>query len=95
MFIFAKLLGILSLVWFYTTAKKHGGPVINWSVTGLIGYWLTWWMVKFLVVDNLTKSIPPNSSLQMALALVPVVCGFAACFLIRNQLIASLKRAPD
>lgn len=93
MFIFSKLLGILSLIWFYNTAKKHGGPIFNWSVIGLIGYWLTWWLVKLLVVDNVTGSLARDSALQLVLALVPAVCGFAACYLIRNQLIASVERS--
>lgn len=93
MFIFSKLLGILSLVWFYNTAKQYGAPIFNWSVIGLIGYWLTWWLVKLAVIDSISTSIPRDSSMQIVLALVPAFCGFAACYVIRNQLIASLNRS--
>jgi hypothetical protein len=90
MFILAKLCGILMLVWFYLTAKTHGGPLINWSIIGLIGYWLTWWLSKLLIEGPLVGLIPKNSSVVF---LVPVLVSLAACFLIRKKLIASVPPA--
>lgn len=90
MFILAKLCGILMLVWFYLTAKSHGGPLINWSIIGLIGYWLTWWMSKLLIEGPLVNVVPKNSSMVF---LVPVVLSLVACFLIRKKLISSVPPA--
>ena len=38
MLFLAKLFGILTLIWFYLAAKNNNGPVINWSIIGLIGW---------------------------------------------------------
>ena len=90
MFILAKLCGILTLVWFYFTAKSHGGPLINWSVIGLIGYWLTWWLSKLLIEGPLVSVVPKNSSVVY---LVPIILSLADCFFIRKKLIASVPAA--
>lgn len=91
MLFLAKLFGILTLIWFYLTAKNHNAPVINWSVIGLIGYWLTWWLAKFLIVESLASVVPKHSVIEFLLTQSPVVCAVAACFLIRKRLIASLS----
>ena len=91
-FLLAKLCGILSLVWFYLTAKSHGGPLINWSVIGLIGYWLTWWISKMLIEGPLSGLVSKNSGLVY---LFPVVLALVACFFIRKKLIASIPPAQS
>ncbi len=90
MLFLAKLCGILSLVWFYMTAKKHGGPIFNWSIIGLIGYWLTWWLSKMLIVVPLANMVTKHSVTEFLLTQLPVLCALAACYLIRKKLIASL-----
>jgi hypothetical protein len=90
MLFLAKLFGILTLVWFYMSAKKAGGPWLNWSIIGLIGYWLTWWLAKFLVVVPLADVVPKHSVIEFLLTQSPVAIAVAACFFIRKHLLASL-----
>ncbi|OQW65559.1 MAG: hypothetical protein BVN35_22170 [Proteobacteria bacterium ST_bin11] len=93
MLFLAKLCGILTLVWFYLTAKNNGGPLINWSVIGLIGYWLTWWLSKMLIVVPLAGMVTKHSVTEFLLTQLPVFVALAACYLIRKKLIASLPAA--
>ncbi len=93
MLFLAKLFGILTLVWFYLTAKNHQAPVVNWSIIGLIGYWLTWWLAKFLIVTPLANVVPKHSVVEFLLTQSPVVCAVGVCFFIRQKLIASLSAA--
>lgn len=91
MYFLAKLFGILTLVWFYFSAKEHNAPLINWAVIGVIGYWLSWWLAKFLLLDSLAKIVTPHSMMEMVMTQLPVACGVAACYLIRKRLIASVS----
>jgi len=93
MLFLAKLFGIATLVWFYLTAKKNNAPVVNWSVIGLIGYWLTWWLAKFLLVVPLADAVPKHSIVEFLLTQMPVACAVAACYLIRKKLVASVSTA--
>lgn len=92
MFILAKLCGILTLVWFYLTAKNHGGPVINWSIIGLIGYWLTWWLAKLLLEGALAGAAAKFAGVVF---LLPIILSLTACFFIRKKLIASVPPAQS
>jgi hypothetical protein len=89
MLLLAKLCGILTLVWFYTTAKNHGGPVLNWSIIGLIGYWLTWWLAKMLIVVPLAEVVTKHSVAEFMLTQSPVAVSVLVCVLIRNKLLAN------
>lgn len=91
MLFLAKLCGILTLVWFYMTAKNHGGPWLNWSIIGLIGYWLTWWLAKMLIVTPLAGVVAQHSVTEFLLTQSPVLCSLAVCYLIRQRLINSLS----
>lgn len=88
----AKLFGILTLVWFYFAAKNHNAPIMNWSVIGLIGYWLTWWLAKMLLVESLAGMVLKHSVMEFLLTQLPVVCAIGACYLIRKKLIASVSK---
>lgn len=90
MLLLAKLCGILSLVWFYLTAKNNGGPVLNWSIIGLVGYWLTWWLSKMLIVVPLAEVVAKHSVSEFLLTQSPVVVALLVCFFIRKKLLASL-----
>ena len=92
MLFLAKLFCILTLIWFYMSAKNHGGPWFNWSIIGLIGYWLTWWLSKFLIVVPLSSVVPQHSVVEFLLTQSPVA--IAVCFFIRKKLIASLEANP-
>lgn len=89
MLFLAKLCGVLSLVWFYTTAKNQGAPLINWSIIGLIGYWLTWWLSKMLIVVPLADVVAKHSVSEFVLTQSPVLVAVIVCFFIRKKLIAS------
>lgn len=91
MLFLAKLFGILTLVWFYLTAKNNGGPLLNWSIIGLIGYWLTWWLSKMVIVVPLAEMVAKHSVTEFLLTQLPVACALAACFFIRKKLIASVS----
>ncbi len=77
------------MVWFYTTAKNHGGPVLNWSIIGLIGYWLTWWLAKMLIVVPLAEVVTKHSVAEFMLTQSPVAVSVLVCVLIRNKLLAN------
>lgn len=91
MYFLAKLFGILTLVWFYMAAKDHKAPLINWSIIGLVGYWLSWWLAKFLILEPLSKFVTKHSVMEMVLTQLPVAVAVAACVLIRKKLIASVS----
>lgn len=90
MLLLAKLCGILTLVWFYLTAKKHGGPLLNWSIIGIIGYWLTWWLSKMLIVVPLAEVVTKHSVTEFLLTQTPVVVSVLVCVLIRKKLMSNL-----
>ncbi|MEY4719559.1 MAG: hypothetical protein RL563_2177 [Pseudomonadota bacterium] len=95
MYFLAKLFGILILVWFYLAAKNHKAPLINWSIIGLVGYWLSWWLGKFLVLEPLSKLVAKHSIMEMILTQLPVAIAVAACILIRKKLIASVSTSSS
>jgi hypothetical protein len=95
MLFLAKLCGILTLVWFYLAAKEHKGPLINWPIIGLVGYWLSWWLAKFLILVPLADKVPKHSVIEMILTQVPVVCALAVCYLIRKKLISSVTPSAE
>ncbi len=85
----ARFAAIPVLVWFYMTAKEKGEPPINWAITGLIGYWITWWMVKLTVVSALSGMVAKNPTGTFLLVQVPALCAIGASFLIRKKLLAN------
>jgi len=93
MLFLAKLCGILTLVWFYLAAKEHKGPLVNWSVIGLIGYWLTWWLAKMLFVVPLADIVPKHSVVEFLLTQTPVAFALGVCYFIRKKLIAGISTA--
>jgi hypothetical protein len=86
----AKFAGIAVLVWFYLTAKEKGASPINWAITGLIGYWITWWAVKLTVVSALSGMFAKNPTGTFLLLQVPALCAIGAAFLIRKKLLADI-----
>lgn len=84
----ARFAAIAVLVWFYMTAKEKGESPINWAIIGLIGYWITWWMVKLTVVSALSGMVAKNPTGTFLLVQIPALCAIAAAFLIRKKLLA-------
>ncbi|HEY8220156.1 MAG TPA: hypothetical protein VIF86_08640 [Methylobacter sp.] len=86
----AKFAGIAVLVWFYLSAKEKGASPINWAITGLIGYWITWWAVKLTVVSALLGVVAKNPTGTFLLLQIPALCAIGAAFLIRKKLLADV-----
>jgi Kef-type K+ transport system membrane component KefB len=87
----AKICGILALVWFFITAKNNGGPQLNWSVIGVIGYWLSWFLSKELIFAPLLKMMNRHTQTEeMLLMFAPVAVALLACFFIRRHLLLGL-----
>ncbi len=84
--LFAQIAGIVMVVWFYQTAKKLGENPMNWAITGLVGYWLTWWIVKLSIKSLQLDALAGNSViLKFAIILTPAVLAILATLFIRKK----------
>lgn len=88
MLLLAKFAGIAVLVWFYLTAREHGEPPVKWAIIGLIGYWISWWIVKLSVVDLLAGLVAKSAIGIFLLTQIPAIAGVGAVFFIRKKLLA-------
>ncbi|MCF7964437.1 hypothetical protein V3O24_07190 [Methylobacter sp. Wu8] len=84
----ARFAGIAVLVWFYLSAKEKGESPLNWAIIGLIGYWITWWVIKLTVVSALSGMVAKNPMGTFLLYQIPALCAIGAAFLIRKKLLA-------
>jgi hypothetical protein len=84
----ARFAAVAVLVWFYMTAKEKGQPPINWAITGLIGYWISWWVVKLTVVSALSGMVAKNPTGTFLLVQIPALCAIGAAYFIRKKLLA-------
>ncbi len=85
----AKLAGLAILVWFYVTEKEKQQPPLQWAVIGLIGYWLTWWLVKLSVLHPIGDMLAKSPTSLFLVTQIPALAGLCACFFIRKILIAN------
>lgn len=89
----AKIAAILMIVWFFQTAKQHGGKPVQWVLIGLIGYWVVWWIVTLAVANPLLNSMPKGSVMMLLLIRhVPAFAAVAAAMLVRKKLLADLQK---
>ena len=95
MLILAKLVGILTLVWFYLTAQKQGESGIKWAIIGLIGYWVAWWLGNALILSSLSGMFTKSPVMVFLITQIPVVCGVGAAILVRNKLIKDTEQTSD
>lgn len=95
MMILAKLAGILSMVWFYFTGKKMGEPPVKWAIIGLIGYWLSWWLSRELILSNLIGVFTKNTTLIYLVTQIPMICGVIAIIFVRKKLISNAEKARE
>jgi hypothetical protein len=86
----AKFAGIAVLIWFYLSAKEKGASPINWAITGVIGYWITWWAVKLTVVNAFSGVVAKSATGTFLLLQIPALCAIGAAFLIRKKLVADV-----
>ncbi len=85
----ARFAAIAVIVWFYMTAKEKGESPINWAVIGLIGYWLTWWVVKLTAVSALMGMVAKNPTGAFLIYQIPALCAIGAAFIIRKKLLSN------
>jgi hypothetical protein len=85
----AKFAGVGILIWFYLTAKEKEQPTLQWAVIGLIGYWLTWWLVKLSVLHPLGDMLVKSPTSLFLVTQIPAIAGIIVCFFIRKKLIAN------
>jgi len=84
----AKIGGIAIMIWFYVTAKDNQLPAIKWAISGLIGYWLVWWIVYLFIKSPVMEVLHGN----MLAIHIPALFAIAAGFLIRKKfLLGSIK----
>ncbi|MCK5728582.1 MAG: hypothetical protein KAH08_05110 [Methylococcales bacterium] len=76
MFILAKLVGIIVLVWFSMSAKAYGEYWLRWAIVGLVGYWLTWALLYA------TLSIPIG----------PTFAALGVTYFVRKKLVNDAKK---
>lgn len=88
----AKFAGLAILVWFYLTAKEKQQPAVQWAVIGIIGYWLTWWLVKLSVLHPLGDMFVKSPTSMFLVTQIPAIAGICACFFIRKKLIANAAK---
>ncbi|NOT10882.1 MAG: hypothetical protein HOP23_03450 [Methylococcaceae bacterium] len=83
----AKFAGIAVLVWFYLTAKDKGESGVQWAIIGLIGYWVTWWLVKLTVLSALVGMVSKTVTMVFLVTQIPAFCAIAAAVVIRKKLL--------
>ncbi len=84
----AKIGGIAIMIWFFITAKDNNLPAIQWSISGLIGYWLVWWIATLLIASPFMEVLHGN----ILASQVPAVLAIVAGILIRKKyLLGSIK----
>lgn len=93
----AKFAGLVILIWFYFTAKEKKQPSVQWAVTGFIGYWLTWWLIKLSILHPLGDMLAKSPTSLFLVTQIPAIAGIIACTFIRKKLIsnAAKETAPD
>jgi hypothetical protein len=84
----AKFGAIAVLVWFFMTAKDKGEPAVKWAIIGVIGYWITWWLVKLTVLSALVAMVSKTITMVFLVTQIPALCAIGAAFLIRKKLLA-------
>jgi hypothetical protein len=84
--LFAKIAGILIMVWFYQTAKKQQENGLKWAITGLVGYWLVWWIVTLSIANPLLETFERSSALiQMSIGIIPAMAAIIVALFIRKK----------
>lgn len=80
----AKLLGIAVLVWFYKTAKQVGENAIQWSIFGVISFFLSATITYYAISQPLLDLVAAKSAMALAISQLPIVFGLGAAYLFRK-----------
>ncbi|MDT8406946.1 MAG: hypothetical protein RQ715_06825 [Methylococcales bacterium] len=91
----AKIAGIVTLVWFYQSAQKRGLPPIQWALIGLIGFWVSWWIVTLGVANPLLEAMEKSSAwLLLLIRQLPALAGVATAVLVQKRFLMTAP-VPD
>lgn len=91
----AKITGIIILVWFYQTAKNQGENPIKWAITGVIGYWLIWWILVKAVANPILDSTHSDSVVFLLfIRHIPMFAAIAGAALVRYKFLVKTE-TPD
>ena len=83
---FAKLVAILMIVWFYRSAKSLGENAVQWAIIGLIGYYLVVGITQILVAKPLLDFFLNRSMwLSLLIGHLPAFFGICAAYFIRKK----------
>lgn len=89
----AKIAAIIILVWFFQTAKEHAENPWKWVITGLVGYWLVWWIVTLGVANPLLNSMQNRSWMILSVIRhIPAFAAIIAAVLVRKKLLADVQK---
>jgi integral membrane sensor domain MASE1 len=88
----AKFGGIAILIWFYKTAVDKNQSGLKWAIVGLIGYWLTWWLVNLTIVQGMMGMTPKNLTMLFLINQVPAIGAIVAAILIRKKLVTDVEK---
>lgn len=89
----AKIAAILMVVWFYQTAKENQAETVKWVIIGLIGYWLTWWLVTLTLANPILGTLSKNQvGMYLLVTHIPAVTAVIAAYFIRLKLLKDLPK---
>ena len=92
----AKIAGIIILVWFYQTAKKQEENPIKWAITGVIGYWLVWWIVTLAIANPMLEAFEKSSvALLLLIRQLPAIVAIAAAIFIRKKFLVDSTESEN
>ena len=80
----AKLLSLVTLIWFYKTAKDSNENAIQWAVIGFIGFWLSAIIAHYAITNPLLGVFRGSGGLSALIGQLPAFVGIAAAYLIRK-----------
>ncbi len=93
MLLLAKLAALGVIIWFYTTADKHGEPPVKWAVIGLIGYLISWFLVDYIADTAFSAVIAKRGGATFIIGQIPTLGGVIAAYFIRKKLLNDVKLA--
>ncbi len=93
MLLIAKIVALVVVIWFYTTADKLGEPPIKWAIIGLIGYVITWLLIDKTVASALSAALAKKGSADFFVDQIPSLAGLAAAHFIRKKLVNDASKA--
>ncbi len=94
MLFLAKIGAIAVLVWFYLSAQKQNQPPVKWAIIGLIGYWLTWWLVDKTFIAMLPNALTRSAIMGFLVMQIPALSALAAAYFIRQKLVSDANNPP-